>query len=61
MKIQKCVDKSFSHIKQSVHEEQMDSSSFVSLTVLLTTEWATQMGVQGQDGGGRRGLSRVRL
>lgn len=51
MKIQKCVGKSFSHIKQSVHKEQMDSSSFVSLTVLLTTGWATQMGIQGQDGG----------
>lgn len=30
MKIQKCVGKCFSHIKQSVHKEQMDSSFFVS-------------------------------
>lgn len=53
MKIQICVGKSFSHSKQCVHKEQMDSSSFISLTVLLTTGWATQMGIQGQDGGGR--------
>lgn len=51
MKIQICVGKSFSHIKQSVHKEQMDSSSLISLTVLLTTGWATQMGIQGQHGG----------
>lgn len=52
MKIQKCVGKSFSRIKQSVHKEQMDFSSFASFTVLLTAGWATQMGKQGQEGQG---------
>lgn len=59
MEIQKREGKSFSHVKQSVHKEQMDSSSFVSFTILLTTKWATQMDTQGQ--GQRGALNGVRL